>query len=316
MDESPKELFKVWHLLFNKEYALNSDEAKQRFRNFEAKLAYIKSHNSKNLHYRLGLNQFSDLTKEEFEKMYLTEINVEDPKQNFLSDEDDDDLMKRNLQNNTAINWTSVFPPIRSQEQCGSCWAFAASGAIDGNRGLKFKRLENTSPQQLVDCDTFSNGCNGGSYANSFNYIQTNGLMFENDYSYKAAQEPCKFRSNAKLVKITGTKFCNNNQKVPCSISIVYGLLKQGPLAVSLDASQDFIDYESGVFTAACRATNHAVVLVGYGYDAATKLNYWLVRNSWGPYWGDRGYIKVAVNDSNQSSCFITTRAYLPLVSN
>jgi C1A family cysteine protease len=316
MDENPKDLFNAWHSLFRKEYTLGSDESQQRFQNFKKKLDEIKEHNSKGLPYKIGLNQFSDMTNEEFEKIYLTEHKPEDPSENFLSVEDDYDLNRRNLQNYTEINWTSVFPPIRNQGACGSCWAFAASGAVDGNRGIKLNRSEYSSPQQLVDCDSSNFGCNGGYYPYTFRYIQLNGLMMDRDYPYNASTGTCNFKTNATLLNISGIKYCNNDLAVICKVSTVYGLVKQGPLAVSVDASGLFASYKSGVYTAACKSSNHAVVLAGYGYDAPTNLNYWLVRNSWGSTWGDRGYIKIAVNDSNKFSCFITNRAYLPLVVN
>ena len=318
IEESPKELFKVWHLIFQRKYTLDSDEAKLRFRTFKANLAHIKEHNAKNLPYKLGLNQFSDLTKEEFAKQYLTLKTVEDPAENFLDDDDDDDLTKRNLQNKPEINWTNSFPDVRDQGQCGSCWAFSASGAIDGNRVIKLKvPAENTSTQNLVDCDKRSLGCNGGHYVFAFSYVKQQGLMFEKDYPYNAADGQCNFNSNASLARISGYKWCSittNSRK--CSENVVYGLLRSGPLSVSLDASGNFGMYSSGIFSESCSQTNHAVILAGYGVDPSTGVAYWLIRNSWGASWGDKGYIKVAVNEANNNSCFITARAYLPIVTN
>jgi len=266
----------------------------------------------------LGLNQFSDLTNEEFEKKYLSEKAPQDPDQNFLNDADDDDLTKRNLQTNTEINWVRYFPEVRDQGNCGSCWAFSTTGAIEGNRGVKANGpTEFTSPQQLVDCDKRDLGCNGGFYGYALEYIKENGLMYDRDYPYTASGGDCKYNSNAESIKVTGYKFCNNGSRTNrCSTSIVYGLLSEGPLSVSVDASGNFGMYSSGVYTDYCRGSNHAVVLAGYGYDSDTNLSYWLIRNSWGGNWGDKGHIKVAVNESNRYSCFITNRAFLPLVNN
>ena len=107
MDSTPKELFKVWHLLYKREYTYASEEAKMRFRNFKINLALIKETNSKHLGYTFGLNQFSDLSAEEFKRIYLTRkpnLNLEqDLKEinnqlGFLTPtDDDDDLTKRNI---------------------------------------------------------------------------------------------------------------------------------------------------------------------------------------------------------------------------
>jgi C1A family cysteine protease len=320
MDGSPKELFKAWHLLFNKEYTLDAEEAKQRFRNFKVRLAEIREHNAKNLPYTLGLNQFSDLTYTEFEAMYLTEKHQGYPTQNFLSDDDDDDLTKRNLQSNLTINWTAFYPPVRDQGKCGSCWAFSVTGSIDGNRGIKNNGPRNyTSPQQLVDCDRSQRGCNGGKYASAFSNLQKTGIMLDSSYPYKAKQGFCQFNrsnsTNTTLVKLNGTKFCDNGKNIKCSEGIVQGLLLNGPLSVSIDASSHFGSYRGGIYNATCgHEHNHAINLVGFGFDNATNLNYWLIRNSWNTRWGEMGYARVAVNESNVHSCWITNRAYLPVI--
>ena len=316
INEKPKTLFKIWHLVFQKEYTLDSEEAKKRFAIFKSNLAEVRKVNDENLPYKLGVNQFSDLSPEEFRKIYLTEQKPKDPEVNFLSD-DDDDLTKRNLQNYAPIDWKVFYPPIRDQKFCGSGWAFSACGSIDGNLGVKYRKAQPyTSPQQLVDCDSAQLGCNGGYFPNAFKYIQNNGgLMYDSDYSYKSIKgRSCLFNSKANLVKISGFKFCNNNSGVRCSESIVYGLLERGPLSVSVDASGNFQSYQSGVYTASCTTSNHAVNLVGYGLDFDTNLFYWLIRNSWSATWGDKGYLRMAVNDSNNHSCFTTDTALLPLV--
>jgi hypothetical protein len=318
MDGKVKDLFRTWHLLFKKDYTLDSSEAKQRFIIFKDNLAKIKESNAQNLPYKLGLNQFSDLTNEEYRKLYVGNDKLPvDPAQNFLNDDDDDDLTKRNLQSNLPVNWTSMYSPIRNQGTCGSCWAFASAGTIEGNLAKKLNRtIPYLSPQQLVDCDKVSFGCNGGYYNYAFDYVRINGLQNEIDYPYKGIDSTCKFNSTKTKTFVTGYKYCNNGSyNLKCSISIVYGLLQQGPLTVSVDAAgYAFQYYKSGVMTADCSVANHAVILVGYGLDTTTNLNYWLIRNSWGSYWGDKGYIKIAVNDLNKNSCFVSNMAYLPLV--
>lgn len=313
MNESPKTLFKIWHLVFGKEYSLESTEAKKRFAIFKANLVEIRKINAQDLPYKLGINQFSDLSQEEFNNLFLTEKAPNDPEVNFLSEVDDDDLTKRNLENNTAIDWRSFYPAVRSQGICGSCWAFSTAGSIDGNRGLKYKKVQEwVSPQQLIDCDLKQFGCGGGYYPSAFEYVQNKGIMLDSMYSYLESQGPCRFKPLAPLVKINGVKFCNNDRSQKCSNSIVYGLLSQGPLSVSVDASGQFQHFKGGIYTATCRNSNHAVNAVGYGVEK--NIQYWLIRNSWAATWGEKGYIRIAVNAKNQNSCFVTNRAYLPLV--
>ena len=323
MEGSPKELFKVWHLLFTKNYTLDTEEAKQRFGNFKANLLLIKAHNAKNLSYTLGLNQFSDMSNAEYKSKMCTKKNIKGKELDMLLDElnmkpafledDDDDLTKRNLRK-TTINHLAFFGPVRNQGSCGSCWAFSTAGAIEGAFAFKNKAVISLSPQQLVDCDTSNSGCNGGDFGLSFKYATTNGVMLDSAYSYTSAVGTCKF--NKSLVKITPIfKYCSNYSNYAskrCSTDITINLLVQGPISIGIDAgTQEFQNYSSGTFTANCTQDNHAVIAVGYGNDGTN--DYFLVRNSWGKYWGENGYIKVAVNEQNNYSCFVTNESYLPL---
>jgi len=141
--------------------------------------------------------------------------------------------------------------------------------------------------------------------------------MFDSDYPYTAEQDSCQFQSNLATTTISNFSYCSNyssSKKKHCSVAAVYALLAQGPISVGIDAgSDDFQNYSSGVYTASCTEDDHAVIAIGYGNDAASGSDYWLIRNSWGADWGDNGYIKVAVNDSNNHSCFVNNEAYLPV---
>jgi C1A family cysteine protease len=328
IDGKVKDLFKVWHLLYEKSYTMDTKEAITRFTNFKANLQYIKKENAKNLSYSLGLNQFSDMSNEEFQSVYGTETAVTGKEldailtnEQFLrvEDDDDDDLSKRFLQSRTAIDWKQYFQPARNQGSCGSCWTFSAAGSLEGNISLKTQSLmTHLSTQNLVDCDTASNkGCNGGNYFAAFDgYIKKNGLHYEKDYTYKGVQEVCKDNQSLKHFKNISYNYCTNystNTKDKCSIQKVYDLLKEGPLSVSIDGgSRAFQSYKSGIFSGACTTRNHAVVMVGYGIDTVTGVHYWVIRNSWASTWGEQGYGRVAVNDANNLSCFLNIQALRP----
>jgi len=328
MEKSPKELFKVWHLVFEKNYSLDTLEARQRFRTFKANLQLIKEHNAKNLSYKLGLNQFSDMTNAEFKQKMCTKKVVQGEEldqildnfdKNSYSDDDDDDLTKRNLiAGKQAIDYTNSFSEARSQGNCGSCWAFASSGAVEGALGAKLsKSFPYLSPQQLVDCDTRNNGCNGGNTIWAFDYIVKNGIHYDSYYPYNEARGKCKYSSSAPLNKVIKYIYCTNYSNIKdrkCSIDKVYKLLTNGPGAVGVDAgTPEFQGYSSGIFSGTCTNDNHAVILAGYGISN-DNVEYWIVRNSWGAFWGDNGYIKIKVNDGNKYSCFINNELIVPIV--
>jgi C1A family cysteine protease len=318
-DKSPKEAFKVFHLIFKRDYELSSEEAKKRFVIFKDNLIEINKINSLELPYKLAINQFADLTLDEYRSKYLhriirtsEELQRDLPDANFLSNEEEDDLTKRNLQTTmTQSNWSKYFSGVRDQGDCSSCWTFAATGLIESCFAIKNgSPYQYLSPQQLLDCDRQQSGCNGGDTISTVQYAKTNGMMKDADYPYRAVQGTCKFSATKVVAKILGTTYCSNYRTSgSCNALIVNKMLLKGPLAVGIDGGTNgFMFYSSGVFTGSCSDDNHAVVLIGYGVDPL-KGDYWLVRNSWGASWGASGYIKVKRNDSNKLSCFVTNEA-------
>jgi xylem cysteine proteinase len=335
MNEKPKELFKVWHYLYQKEYLISSEEAKNRFAIFKQNLARNQEINNSQKDFTVGVNQFSDMADDEFNQKYGTlktgapPVESSPEFQPFKEDnDDDDDLTKlRFLQdapaisaidNNapalSAIDYRRYFGNIRNQGSCGSCWAFASEGAVEGNMGKKYnRRNEYYSPQQLLDCDSVSNGCSGGYMYAGLNYIRARGVQGDSSYPYKGYKSNCNYNSGQVRARISGYNYCSNWGSYRCSFTKVYQLLQRGPLAVGIDCTTyAFRAYRGGIFSATCYSENHAVILVGYGVSGTTQ--YWIIRNSWGPYWGESGYMKVKVNSGNKSSCFVEWDAYLPLV--
>jgi C1A family cysteine protease len=320
MEGSPKELFKVWHYLFKKSYTLDTQLARQRFAIFKDNLKMIREHNSKGLLYTLGLNQFTDMTNEEFKASMSvnrapTAEQIEEMRKtlqpaSFLDDEDDD-LTKRNLAK-AEISYIALLPAARDQKLCGSCWAFSTAATIEGNWAKKTgKTATYLSTQQLIDCDKGNNGCKGGTFGPSFDYVKKNGLQPETTYPYKAALGICTYSQPKVTVKTTGQTFCSNYMKPgDCTVDKVYALLQQGPGSIGID-SGPLQSYRGGLFTATCNDDNHAVVLAGYGVTKGVE--YWLVRNSWGGTWGENGYVKVAINESNKHSCFVNNEVYIPI---
>jgi len=326
MNRSAKDLFKVWHLLFKKEYTYASDEAKLRFKNFKENLVKIKEHNAQEQSYKVGLNQFSDLSNAEFKEKfarYKHNQSIEKylntwQENKFLpvSDDDDDDLTKRNLAYN-PINYSLNFNTPRNQLNCGGCWAFTITGTMEANKSIKQggSLYPYLSVQQLLDCNSSNYGCNGGDLITGMNYVLNTSVEKESDYTYLGySGNPCYFSSSKPLTMLNGYQYCSNlTSNYKCSTSIVYSLLQKGPLAVVTNGgSWAFQNYSGGLFNAACYNIDHAVILAGYGVSGSTQ--YWLVRNSWGPSWGESGYIRIVINSANNYSCFIEYEAILPIV--
>jgi len=324
MDRSAKDLFKAWHLLFKKEYTYDTDEAKMRFKIFKENFAKIKEHNSQDHTYTVGLNQFSDMTNEEFKAKFTTYkqsesiehyLNTWQEGDKFL-DDDDDDLTKRNLAYN-PVDWRGLVSTPRDQVNCGGCWAFGITTATEGAYAKTYnggRPIPYLSIQQLLDCNTSNFGCNGGDLAFGFKYALSSGFEYDSNYAYLGySGNKCYYNSGLVKVKLRGYSYCSNITSYKCNQSTIYSLLTKGPLAVVTNGgSWAFQNYSGGLFNASCYNIDHAVVLVGYGVSGSTQ--YWLVRNSWGPYWGESGYIRIVLNSANNLSCFIESSAFLPLV--
>jgi len=332
MTRSVKDLFKAWHLVFKKDYSFASDEAKIRFKNFKENYAKIKEHNAKNLEYTVGLNQFSDMSNEEFRSKFATyrhdtntdkfvntwqeKLPEENNSNSFLpvtGEDDDEDLLKRNLQARSAIDYRNYYNAPRNQQNCGGCWAFSITGAIEGAKSRKQGWINPyLSVQQLLDCNKQNYGCNGGDLVTGMGYALYNGGQNDSDYSYLGySGNNCLYNKSRPLTNLNGYQYCNNLTTYKCSTQTVYNLLQKGPLSVVTNGgSWAFQNYSGGILTAACNTIDHAVVIVGYGVSG--NIAYWLVRNSWGPYWGEQGYLRIAINPNNNSSCYLEYMAVLP----
>lgn len=199
--------------------------------------------------------------------------------------------------------------PIKDQGECGSCWAFASIATLESHNFINTGKLYNLSEQQLLDCsDNF--GCNGGVMRGPFNYFIENKIALERDYPYEGEQGECRSGEvNKTDVRAFGYATISNDIETIKSI-----VSEHGPVLVLVDGSlTDFRFYSGGVYTyPGCSAyyKNHAMVIVGYGHDNRTDLDYWILKNSWSTDWGEDGYMRM---DVENTLCGIIGEATFPL---
>jgi len=295
--------FDEWMVKFKPEYQ-GEEMIQLRRKIYDENIEIIGKHNAENKGWKMGVGPFTDLTNEEFkERFHPFQIN----KNRKVEHIPDTDLAD-------SVDWRTegAVTHVKNQGQCGSCWSFSTTGAIEGAWKIAGNDLISLSEQQLVDCATSygNNGCKGGLMDNAFKYVINNGgLDLEDDYSYEAADGFCDHGKEAK--KHAPIKDYSDVQ--PRSESQFKAALQKGPVSVAIEADQyGFQHYKSGVFKGTCGTRlDHGVLAVGYGTDNGD--GYYIIKNSWGPDWGDQGYIRITDDVGGAGQCGVLSDPSYPI---
>ncbi|KAG8632388.1 low-temperature-induced cysteine proteinase [Manihot esculenta] len=305
-------LFETWRLQHGRTYA-SQEEKLYRLKVFEDNYDFVMRHNSQgNSSYTLSLNGFADLTHNEFKASRLglsaasASVNIDHHRPNLQTPDFVGDVPE-------SIDWREkgVVTHVKDQGSCGACWAFSATGAIEGINKIFSGSLVSLSEQELVDCDkSYNNGCEGGLMDYAFQFvIKNNGIDTEEDYPFQGHERSCnKEKLKRRVVTIDGyTDVPENDEK-----ALLKAVATQ-PVSVGICGSERaFQLYSKGIFTGPCSTSlDHAVLIVGYGSE--NGVEYWIVKNSWGSNWGMNGYMHIRRNSgSSKGVCGINMLASYP----
>ncbi|XP_052584950.1 cathepsin 7-like isoform X1 [Peromyscus californicus insignis] len=302
-----------WKRSYEKTYT--QEEERQKRAVWEENVKMIKLHSEGNglgmNNFTVEMNEFGDMTGEEMRKMMMESSVLTLRNGKRIQKRGDPKFPK-------TLDWRTqgYVTPVRRQGGCGACWAFAVAGSIEGQLFKKTGKLIPLSVQNLIDCSRSfgTNGCKGGMMYNAFQYVKNNGgLEAEATYPYEAKEGRCRYRPERSVVKVTRFLVVPRNEE-----ALMNALVTHGPIAVGIDAGHEsFTKYTGGIYHEPnCRpdSPNHSALLVGFGYEGRESegRKYWLVKNSHGENWGEKGYIKIPRDQNNY--CGIASYAMYPIL--
>jgi len=313
---------------FGKEYKHGSAEYHRRLALFQEAVERVQAINVRNLKedrpWKAGLHRFMDWTVEERNALNGYKPN-RNKAQGFAFPQSGAKAFNR-LRSNTSLYVDvdqmseggildfAAGPPMRNQGDCGSCWAISAAEAVEGQlqKSGAFGPDQKVSAQALVDCVPNpqhcggSGGCDGATGELAYSFMRDHGIPLEQDLPYNAQTGTCNpnavsgvYPANSR-VRVSGWNALPSNQAKP----LMQALANEGPTVVAVDGNNWF-DYSAGVFDGCDKdaTLGHAVLAKGFGKDASSGKNFWLIQNSWGKSWGEAGHIRLLRRDDDDSYC-------------
>jgi len=273
-----------------------------RFENFRRYVAMVDNHPTNSpLKSGSQLSSLAVLSVEEFESNYRGCAKIE-----FVAEAAVRMSAEEIGNTPTSIDWRTAgaVTPVKDQGQCGSCWAFSTTGALEGAWAVGGHGLESLSEQHLVSCDNNDGnlGCDGGWPYKAVDFVRQGGIDTELSYPYTSASGTsglCASSSGTRAsVQVASHIVVESDED-----QMAAWVAKNGPLSITIDAMTSiWWSYTGGIVSGCCNTdVDHAVLVVGFGEENGQK--YWLVKNSWGENWGEQGYIRLE-RGSNQ--CGIT----------
>jgi C1A family cysteine protease len=304
----------------SKNYA-TLEEFNMRQALFAERDAIFNEWNSSNQTSTMGHNFMSDMTETEKAAFRGLAVDTEYHEPTHFAASNDVYDMQFDWCTSTNSKGVSKCTPIKNQGACGGCWAFSATETVESAIAIfNDKTPVEYSPQQLISCSSAygNHGCNGGWYYYAWNYMKYNAQETEADYPYSSGSMnfgitgSCTAQANLGVVM---TDSPTDYVRVGTTVADIKSAINRQPSSIAVDASQNvFQYYNGGVVTnaSACGTSlDHAIVVVGYGQDTSTGVDYFVVRNSWGESWGLGGFIYLE-QTNYPGMCGMNEKVYYP----
>jgi cathepsin L len=280
--------FDAYVARWGKEYGVEEYQTRQaHFESAKAKvLAHNKAYEEGKESWYMALNHLADYSPEEFAALRSTK---HDPSPFQTT------RLQATTKNPASIDWRDkgAVTKVKDQGGCGSCWAFSATETVESHYQIASGNLLTLAPQTYVNCVQNpkkcggTGGCEGATMELAFNLTVDTGIALESDIPYQGRDQECKAYKAA--VKATG--YVKNPENDAAAFETA--LATKGPMAITV-AAEPWQLYGGGLFTGCStgfikdNTLDHGVQAVGYTAD------YWIVRNSWGGSWGEKGYIRIS----------------------
>ncbi|XP_076819578.1 cathepsin L-like [Clavelina lepadiformis] len=308
-DQDVKPMFDRFLDSYEREYSKDesSEIYQQRYEIFHKNLKIVRKLNDMEQGTAIyGITKFMDYSEDEYARYLAPGFTKK------LVDIKDADLSDLDVENTPdSFDWREkgAVTPVKNQGQCGSCWAFSTTGNIEGQWFIKKKKLVSLSEQELVDCDSLDQGCGGGLPSNAYKSIEKlGGLEPEKDYPYVGENEKCDIKRSDLKVYINSSVALPTNEG-----KLAAWLAQNGPISIGINANlmQFYWGGISHPWKLFCnpKSLDHGVLIVGFGSENGTP--YWIIKNSWGANWGEKGYYRIYRGDG---SCGVNQMATSSIV--